>query len=74
MVARLVARPSAITYCRRTPSGTFFREDFVMKVFAAILPLPLIQEEQLSIEWQKNVHLVLVKCLREVCPGTVWLG
>ena len=31
-------------------SGTFFRGDLVMKKFSlAILPLPLIQEEQLSV-------------------------
>ena len=35
---------------RSTPtSGTFFREDLVMKIF----PLPLIQEEQLSVDGKK---------------------
>ena len=29
-------------------SGTFFREDLVMKIFTTILP-PLIQEEELSV-------------------------
>ena len=42
------AAPSSIT-----TSGTFFRGDLVMKnISTAVLPLPLIQEEQLS-EWPR---------------------
>ena len=37
-------------------------------------PLPLIQEEQVVSYWQKNGHLILVYCLREACPGTVWIS
>ena len=45
------AAPSSIP-----TSGTFFRGDLVMKTFpTAILPLPLIQEEQLSVTGELNV-------------------
>ena len=37
-------------------------------------PLSLIQEEQDAIYLQKNGHLILVYCLRESCPGVVWLN
>ena len=41
-----------------------FCEDLVMKMFLiAILPLLLIQEEQVVINWQKNQHLILIICL-----------
>ena len=33
-------------------------------------PLPLIPVEQLSADGER----ILVNCLREACPGTVWLG
>ena len=54
------AAPSSIP-----TSGTFFRGDFVMKKInsTATLPLLLIQEEQLSVTGEKNVHEVLVNCL-----------
>ena len=35
-------------------------------------PLPLIQEEQVVVYWLKNGHLILLNCLWEACPGTVW--
>ena len=41
------------------------------KISRAILPLPLIQEEQLSVTWQKNVHLVLVNCLEGLPRNSV---
>ena len=37
-------------------------------------PLPLIQEELVVNYWRKNGHLILVNCLREACPGTVWVS
>ena len=37
------------------------------------LPVPLIQEELVFSYWQKNGHLILVNCLQEACPGSVWL-
>ena len=37
-------------------------------------PLSLIQEELVVSYWRKNGYLILVNCLREACPGTVWLG
>ena len=37
-------------------------------------PRPLIQEEQVVSYWRKNGPLILVNCLREACPGTVWLS
>ena len=44
--------------------GTFFRGN--------VFSLPLIQGEQVN--WRKNGHLILINCLREACPGTVWLS
>ena len=38
------------------------------------LPLPLIQEEQVVSHWRKNGGLILVNCLRQACPGIVWLS
>ena len=48
-IARLVAPRSILA------SGTSFRENLVMKLLlqAAILPLPLIQEEQLSVNGER---------------------
>ena len=46
-------------------SGTLFNEDLVM----AILQIPLIQGEHLSFNDEKNVHKVLVTCLREFAQG-----
>ena len=37
-------------------SGTFFREDLVMKIFLRPFFLLLIQEEQLSVNGKKNVR------------------
>ena len=36
-------------------------------------PHLLIQVELVVSYWQKNGHLILVNCLGEACPGTVWL-
>ena len=47
-------------------TGTFSR----VKHF----PLSLIQAEQDVSYWLKNVQLILVNCLREACPGTLWLS
>ena len=38
------------------------------------IPLPLIHEELVVSTLRKNEHLIMVKCLRETCPGTVWLS
>ena len=47
----------------------------VRHIFIEIFsPLPLIQEEQVVSYWRKNGHLILVNCLWEACPGTVWLS
>ena len=35
-------------------------------------PLPLNQEELVASYWRQNRQLILVNCLREACPGTVW--
>ena len=42
-----------------TVSGTFFREDLVKKLLfsTTILTLPMIQEEQLSVNGEKNVRV-----------------
>ena len=49
-VARSVVRPSTITCCRQTQdlhtSGTFFSEDFVMKIL--LLPFFLFQSKKSS--------------------------
>ena len=37
-------------------------------------PLLLLQEELIFSSLRKNGHLILVNCLREACPGTVWLS
>ena len=43
-------------------------------VMDTFLPLLLIQEKQVVSYWQKNGHKVLVNCLWEACPESVWLG
>ena len=56
-------------------SGTSFREDLVMKIFLRPFFRSLIQEEHLSVIMaNSDVRLVLVTCLWEACPGTVWIG
>ena len=56
MVARSEACPLGMQAASSSipKSGTFFRGDSVMKkISTAILPLPLIQEEQLSVNGER---------------------
>ena len=56
------AAPSSIP-----TSGTFFRRDLVMKnISTDILPLPLIQEEQLSVTGEKECALSTGKLPRRL--------
>ena len=58
-------------YCNRSAKDHRFRHILSWK---NNFPLPLIQEE-LGVSYRrKNGHLILVNCLREDCPGTVWLS
>ena len=46
-------------------SGTFVRGD----ISTTILPLSMIQLKSVVVSYcRKNVHLVLVNCLRDACP------
>ena len=43
------------------------------KISTAILPLPLVQEEQLSVTGERMCTKYWLTA-KEACPGTVWLG
>ena len=63
------AAPSSIP-----TSGIFFRGDLVMKTISTtILPLPLIQEEQLSVTGERMCTKYWYTA-KEACLGTMWLG
>ena len=66
-----IAWSVACTFCKQRPAiDPRVRNVLSWKNY---FPVPLIQEEQVVSYWQKNWHLILEKCLREACPGTVWL-
>lgn len=58
---RMLATPSSIL-----ASGTFFRGD---------ISLSSVDSRRTAVSYERrNVHSVLVDCLREDCTETVWLG
>ena len=43
-------------------------------IVESFCPLLLIQEKQVVRLWRKNRQLILVNCIQEACPGTMWFS
>ena len=52
----------------------FAKSHFLFQVLQINSPLPLNQDELVVTYYRNNGQQILLNCLRDACPGTVWLS